>query len=109
MANQKAEYHHPEDVQDRLHALGFSHLRARKHGSAVIVESGPTADPLKHFRLRRDTVHLWVLDIANHRGGWERTPYRQQIMELVQLVVDQFPWTIQDVFMNPEGTSEPGN
>ena len=32
----------------------------------MIVESGPAADPVKHIRLRRDTVHLWCLDVADH-------------------------------------------
>jgi hypothetical protein len=54
----------------------------------------PSTDPVKHFRLRRDTVHLWCLDMANHRGQWERTPYRKYLDELVVLVIETFPWTL---------------
>ena len=98
MAKYKAEDDHSDLVEDQLHALGFPHLRARKYGASVIVESGPTADPMMHFRVRRDTVHLWLLDIADHRDRWERTPYREHLKDLVQLVTDQFPWTLTAAF-----------
>jgi hypothetical protein len=98
MTQHKAEDHHPQLVEKMLHAGGFSHLRARKYGNAVIVESGPQSDPMKHMRLRRDTVHLWRLEFADHRDRWEQTPYREQIEDLVQLVIDDFPWTLAGVF-----------
>ncbi len=92
-----AELHHATQVAKLLHQHGARHLRTRKHGIAVIVESGPAADPIKHFRIRRDTVHLWCLDMATHTGRWERTPFRAQLDELVGMVVDSFPWTLQPI------------
>ena len=89
-----AESHHARNVEDRLHRCGAGHLRARKRGAAVIVESGPTDDPVKHFRLRRDTVHLWCLDMANHAGRWQRTPFRASLDDLVSTVLDSFSWTL---------------
>jgi hypothetical protein len=80
-----------------LHEQGCKHLRARKYGTSVIVESGPTADPVKHLRLRRDTVHLWRLDMATHTGRWEATPFRAQLQELVTMVVESFPWTLTPI------------
>jgi len=90
------EPYHPGHVQDWLHDRGLDHLRARKYGSAVIVESGPAGDAIKHFRVRRDTVHLWLLDFADHRGKWERTPFRAQLEELLETVVETLPWTVAD-------------
>jgi hypothetical protein len=90
----KAEPTDAKLVQTALHAAGATHLRARTYGATVIVESGRTADPLKHFRLRRDSVHLWCLDMANHRGQWERTPFRDNSKALVTMVLKQFPWTL---------------
>jgi hypothetical protein len=107
MPKYQAEDHHPRTVERLLHARALPHLRARKYGSAVIVESGPQADPVKHLRLRRDTVHLWLLDMADHRGRWERTPYRALLEELITLVVDTFPWTLQPIHDYPERTSDP--
>ena len=97
MPGKQAEPRHATRVESLLHQRGATHLRARKYGAAVIVESGPLAGPIKHFRLRRDTVHLWNLDMANHRGQWERTPFRALLDELVQTVLDDFPWTIAPV------------
>lgn len=98
MAQHQAEDHHTALVEKMLHTGGFSHLRARKRGNAIIVESGPQSDPMKHLRLRRDSAQLWGLDIADHRDRWERTPYRQQLEDLVQLVIDDFPWTLAGAF-----------
>ena len=100
------ESYHPSSVQQRLRKHGLRHLRARKHGSTVIVESGPDDQPFKHFRLRRDTVHLWWLDMAGHGQRWEKTPFRAQLDELVDMVVNDFPWTLTDVSGNPERTSD---
>ena len=94
MPSPPAESYHPDQVEKLLHKCGATHLRARKHGSSIIVESGPADDPIKHFRLRRDTVHLWLLDMAEHTGRWERTPFRAQLDELVSMVLDSFPWTV---------------
>lgn len=97
----KAEPHHASRVESLLHETGAKHVRARRHGATVIVESGPEQDPLKHFRLRRDTVHLWCLDVADHRERWERTPFRDGLDNLVKAVIEQFPWTL-----TPSGSAD---
>lgn len=94
MPSPAAESHHAARVQTLLHERGAVHLRARKRGIAVIVESGRAAGPVHHFRLRRDTVHLWKLDMATHTGRWQPTPFRAQLDELVAMVIDDFPWTL---------------
>lgn len=98
MPRYNADDHHPSTVEELLHERGFKHLRARKHGASVIVESGPKVDPIKHFRVRRDTVHLWLLDVADHRGRWERTPFRDQLEALIKTVIEEFEWTLTDQF-----------
>jgi hypothetical protein len=92
-----AEPHHATRVASLLHKRGGAHLRARKYGTAVIVESGPATDPVKHIRLRRDTVHLWCLDVAHHTGRWERTPFRASLDDLVRTVLDDFAWTLTPI------------
>jgi hypothetical protein len=44
--------------------------------------------------------------MADHRGRWEPTPFRGSLDELVTLVADTFPWTLQDVHGNPERTTD---
>ena len=72
----------------------MNHLRARKYGQLVIIESGPEDDPIPHARLRRDTVHLWTLEMATHSGRWERTGYRGLMDNLLELMITTFPWTL---------------
>ena len=92
-----ADSHHATRVAHLLHQRGRTHLRARKYGVAVFVESGPAKDPVRHFRLRRDAVSLWCLDIATHTGRWERTPFRAPLDDLVNTVIDNFPWTLTPI------------
>jgi hypothetical protein len=106
MPKYRAEDSHAETVERLLHAHDLAHLRARKYGATVIVESGPADDAYKHLRFTRDGVHVWQLHIADHRGRWEYTPFRGQLDELVTLVADTLPWTLQSVHGYPERTSD---
>jgi transposase len=76
---------------------GGEHLRVRKRGAVLTIESGDKANPWPHARLRRDTVHLWLLEMAVRGGRWERTPFRGLMNELVDVLFDDFPWTIAPV------------
>jgi hypothetical protein len=107
MPRYHAEFYHPEMIEEFLREQGFAHLRAKKRGSIVTITSGPQRDPVKHFRVRRDTVHLWCLDMADHRGRWEPTPYREVLKDLLHRVVDSFSWVLSPADENPERTSDP--
>jgi hypothetical protein len=78
-------------------AKGATHLRVRRRADLLVLESGPLEDPIPHARLRRDTVHLWRLEFATHRGTWERTEFRGPRQELLDLITDAFPWTIAPI------------
>jgi hypothetical protein len=93
----KAESHHASHVESLLHEQGAAHLRARTYGATVIVQSGLADDPEKHFRLRRDTVHLWCLDMGGRGGRWEPTPFRGNLEEIISMVVEAFPWTLTEI------------
>jgi hypothetical protein len=93
----KADPTHATRVESILRDAGAEHVRARNYGATVIAESGPTDEPVRHFRLRRDTVHLWCLDMAGRGGRWERTPFRANLDELVLQVTEQFPWVLTPI------------
>ena len=97
MPAKQAEPHHASRVERLLHERGVEHIRARKHGATVIVESGPKGDAVRHFRLRRDTVHLWCLDVVGRGSRWERTPFRANIDTLVSTVLESFPWVLEEI------------
>lgn len=102
MPTNRAESADAERVEEVLRRAGAGHLRTRKYGATVIVESGAAEDPLRHIRLRRDSVHLWCLDVANHRGQWERTPVRGLLDEVVTAALRDFPWTMTPLDPYPE-------
>lgn len=87
----------------------LDHLRARRRGKLVTIESGPTDDVVRHMRFRRDTVHLWLLEMPVRGGKWNRTPYRDTIENLMHLVEKQFPWALSPIrASDPDETSDPG-
>ena len=94
MPKPSADAHHADDLTRLLHKRGQTHLRVRKRGAVLTIESGPEGDPWSHARLRRDTVHLWTLEMAVRGGKWETTPFRNQMSDLVDMLVGTFPWTI---------------
>ncbi|MBX2803947.1 MAG: hypothetical protein KTR31_40095 [Myxococcales bacterium] len=76
-----------------LRQQNLDHLAVRKHGTKLILESGPDGDRIPHARFVKDTVHLWLVDV--HAGRrWERTPFRAQLGELLELLADAFPWLL---------------
>jgi hypothetical protein len=104
MAKHVAEDYHAEETQDDLAAGGFKHLRVRHRADLLTIESGSKGDPHPHARLRRDGVHLWILEMP-HAGGWERTPIRTQLPALLQLLMTQFSWALAPVEPIPKRTS----
>lgn len=77
-------------------APGCEHIRVRKRGDLIILESGPQDDPVAHARLRRVTSQWWTLEMGI-AGKWERTPFRAPRRELLQMLVDQFPWVLAKI------------
>ena len=95
--------HRADDLSaDQLSRLlaahdGLSHLRVRRRGSLLTIESGPDDDAWPHARLRREGVHLWRLEFPAHGGRWDSTPMRSQMPALVEMLVSQFGWMLSDI------------
>jgi hypothetical protein len=100
-----AEDYHADELADDLAERGFDHLRVRRRGPLLTIESGPKHDPVSHARLRRDTVHLWCLEMSTHSGAWEPTPYRDVMDTIVELLTSQFAWALapQDIPIRTSG------
>lgn len=97
MPKHVAEELHSMSLEALLQGHGLKHLRVRRHGVLLVVESGPEDDPVAHARLRRVGAHIWCLEMPRHTGAWETTPYRGLIREMVDVLVADFPWTLQPV------------
>lgn len=96
MAKQKAEQMHADGVLELLRRRGLDHLRVRKRGDLLTIESGPTEAPFRHARLRRVTVNYWTLEMPSH-SSWQKTPFRGTDDEIVELLIDNFGWTLQPI------------
>ena len=69
MASLRADETHLDEVEDFLESrTQYKHLKARRRGDAIIIESGAKADPSTHARLRRISAQRWSLEMADHRG-----------------------------------------
>jgi hypothetical protein len=88
---------------DLLTADGFlkrrklTHLWARKRGDSLTLAAGSADDPWPRVRFRLLTKQRWALDIADHAGRWEHTPFQAPLKELLDLVADNFPWVLADL------------
>lgn len=87
-----------EDLQQKLHRVcGLDHIKVRKHGRLLLLESGDPADAVRHARFKRDTVHLWLLEMPNSAGRWESTFMRGTLDNLTEALVNEFGWMVQRI------------
>ena len=93
MPKYAAEDFHADELEEELVEAGYPHLRVRRHGALLVIESGKKPDVVAHARLRRDTVHLWILEMPTERG-WECTPFRDLMDELLALLLGQLSWSL---------------
>ncbi len=84
-------------VAQALKKHGFDHLRVRARGKVLTIESGPEDDPIKHARFKRDTVHLWILQVADHKGRFAPTGLRADWPTLVDILVRDFGWVLEPI------------
>lgn len=89
-----AEDYHADELADDLADHGFPHLRVRRRGAVLTIESGSKPHVVPHARLRRDTVHLWILEMPTAGGKWDVTPYRDVMDRQVQRLVGDLAWTL---------------
>ena len=85
----------------------LGHVRVRERGPVLTLESGPEEDPVPHARFRRDTVHLWLLEMPRRGNRWDRTGMRDTIDNLFDTLTTMFPWMLEPIADYPERTSDP--
>ncbi len=72
----------------------LAHLRVRRRAALLTLESGDPRDPLPHARLRSVAANVWQLEMANHMGRWQPTPFHGPRDEIVETLVGNFGWTL---------------
>ena len=78
------------DMEQEAHALRallterkLTHLHVTKRGKALIIASGPSAEPDPEARLTLLTPGTWRLDLRHHAGRWDQTPFTGSMADLV--------------------------
>jgi hypothetical protein len=72
----------------------LSHLKVRARGSILTLESTDTfGNTCPHARLRKKSVHKYELEMPVRRG-WEATFIEGSDEELMNLLVEKFPWAL---------------
>jgi hypothetical protein len=69
----------------------LKHLRVRRHGDLLVLESGSGKNKIPHARFRRVTRQWWRLEMAAYGDQWERTPFRDTLKTLLDQLVNEFP------------------
>lgn len=80
-----------------LHERGLDHLRVRVYGKHLIIHSGAPQDGENRARLTLLGAGHYRLDMADHRGRWEQTPFVGPLLDLLTQLIDDFgfvlvPW-----------------
>ena len=89
------------EVENKLREKGLNHLKVAKRGVNIVIYSDDE-DGGKDNRCRFTFVkaRLYVLNMANHAGKWEPTPFEGTLDELLEMVIEQFPWTLTDYYQD---------
>ena len=74
----------------------LAHLRVRRRAAVVTIESGVNDRPIAHARIRRQAAKIWQLEMANHMGRWQPTPFCGSRDELVEVLIGNFGWTLAE-------------
>lgn len=82
-------------LEDDLRKRGLTHLRVKKHGDSLLVQSGEPGDAFNHFKLTALPRQQWRISMGTRGTTWERTPFEGSLKEVVALVVDTFPWMVE--------------
>jgi len=93
MPKYDAEDFDAEELAEDLADRGFKHLRVRRRGPLLTIESGDKRDPTAHARLRRETVHLWRLEMPTS-SGWEPTPFRELMERHLERLTTELAWAL---------------
>jgi hypothetical protein len=86
-----------------LRTRGYPRAAARSRSDLLTITTlEPQPWPLTRFR--RLSSATWQLEMPTHTGRWETTPFHASIEELIDTLVTDFPWTIDEASGDPVRT-----
>lgn len=76
---------------------GLDHVRVNKRGDSLTIYSGERSDPQLHARLTHLGGGQWGLSLPRHTGRWEKTPFTGTMDEVVDTLVTNFGFYLEDL------------
>ena len=89
-----------EDARDALAGLlalraDLAHLQVSRRGSSLTLHSGTGPTAQKHARLTHLDGPTWGLSFPRHTSSWEKTPFTGTLADLLDTMVDDFPFLLE--------------
>ena len=81
-------------VESKLQEKNLTHLKVTKRGANIVVYSEDESGKTNRCRFTNIKSGLYILNMAKHTGKWEPTPFEGHLEELLEMVTEQFPWTL---------------
>jgi len=81
-------------IENKLQERELNHLKVTKRGVNIAIYSEDEKGKDNRCRFTYIRPGVFILNMANHTGRWEPTPFEGSIEELLKMVIEQFPWTI---------------
>jgi len=83
-------------VEKRLQENQLTHLHVTIRGNNIVVYSEYEKHKENRCRFTQIQTGLYIMNMADHRGKWELTPFEGLLNELLQMLIEQFPWVLTD-------------
>ena len=83
-------------VEKILQENQMDHLLVTVRGTNIVVYSEYEKQKENRCRFTQARANSYIMNMANHSGKWEATPFEGSLEELLQMVIEQFPWVLTD-------------
>jgi hypothetical protein len=83
-------------IEKRLHEKELGYLKATIRSNNIAIYSGDEKNKENRCRFTQNKEGQFMLSMANYSGRWEATPFEGTLEELLEMVIEQFPWTLTD-------------
>ena len=98
MSKHRADELDAEELEDLIGKCDdLAHLRVRRRGDVLTLESGPADDPVRHARFRRVSLRDWALEMATHTGRWKPTGVRGKLADVLDTLANDFGWALTPI------------
>ena len=90
----------PEDVEALEESLAryqdLEHLKVKRRGESLTIFSGASPNQQRHARLTHLGGGQWGLSFPHHTGRWEKTPFTGTMDDVVETLVTNFGFYLED-------------